>query len=781
MKKLYKIKFIKEFDKKKIGEIANCSKKNEGSNIKNGYAEYIEEPKKKIVKKEIIKPIKIPERIQGFNFVLIDPKGGGKKPIGLGWQKKIIRFDNEKLLKHLEDGENYGVQSNNSSAIIDGQTYFLVIVDFDTKEAQDKVIDMFPETLTTSSGSPKNCCHLWLASDNNKSFKTKNENSDTLAELLGAGNQVIAPGSKHKSGSTYSIVKDIPIAFMPYAEIEAILRPLDKSPKKIKKIKKNFVPKGISNDINSQIFDNVSMENILQELGIDTSQNPTGCYFHSSTGGKCMGWDNETAHCFHCDNSWNKFSLIREAKNLTDKDTFDWFAEKAGMTEELKKSRQEYNKKKKETNESQSKEGYEVMSRRGQIERFWKAHPFYYDRSKIFWLWDVDNFKWEISDEIDFCNKIFEVLHIDTLDNKDRSEIIAGFKQVGRKHKPQPKKKSWVQYKDKIYDIKTGEIFVASPKYFVLNPIPWKIGESEDTPMIDKLFDDWIKGQDKNWKDTLYEIIAYNTSTDKFMQRIIALVGGGSNGKGTFIKLNYKFLGEENCVSSEIKDLSENHFEPAVLFGKLLCVMGEVSYDDLKNTNQLKKLGGEDKISFQFKGKTPFTDDNTATCICQTNSMPITPDKTQGFYRRWLIVDFTNQFKAIDKSLINTIPDVEFENLAKKSLRILKELYDKPHFTNEGDFDERAKRYEERSNPVIRFIEDRCNESPGNMITIREFTNNCNAYLKKNHLRVLNSHQIGKILRDEGFIVGNRKIEDISAVVIINLDLKNKFFEEKEK
>ena len=418
-------------------------------------------------------------------------------------------------------------------------------------------------------------------------------------------------------------------------------------------------------------------------------------------------------------------------------------------------------------------ESYEVMSRRGQIERFWKSHTFYYDSSRIFWLWDTENYKWMISDEVDFCNKIFEVLHVDTLDNKVRAEIIAGFKQVGRKHKPLPKKKTWVQYKDKIYDIQTGEVFAASPKYFVMNPIPWSVGETEDTPTIDKYFDDWMKGQDASWKETLYEIIAYNTSTDKFMQRLIALVGGGSNGKGTYIKLTHKFLGEENCVASEIKQLSENHFEPAVLFGKLICVMGEVSYDDLKNTNQLKKLGGEDKISFQFKGKTPFTDDNTATCMCLTNSMPITPDKTQGFYRKWLIIDFLNQFKEIDSGLINTIPDVEFENLAKKCLRILKELYDKPHFVNEGDFDERAERYEERSNPVMKFVESRCIETEGNMISLRNFTNYCNNYLKEKHLRILNSKQIGRILRDEGFIVGNRKIEDVSACVILNLNLKH--------
>ncbi|KKK53117.1 hypothetical protein LCGC14_3098000, partial [marine sediment metagenome] len=345
-----------------------------------------------------------------------------------------------------------------------------------TKAAQDKVISMFPETFTTSSGSPKNCCHLWLASDDNKAFKTKNENSDTLAELLGAGNQVIAPGSKHPSGSIYQVTKDVPIAFMSYAEIEAILKPLDQSPKKTQKVKKNYIPKGINDDINSKIYDAVSMTNILNELGIDTSQNPTGCYFHDSSGGKCMGWDNETAHCFHCDNSWNKFSLIREAKNFTDKDTFDWFAEKSGMTEELKKNRKEYVEKKQKENQSQPSEGYGIMSRRGQIEEFWKVHPFYYDKSKIFWLWDKENYKWEISDEIDFCNKIFETLNIDTLDNQTRTEIIAGFKQVGRKHKPEPKEKYWVQFKDKIYDLITGENFKATPKYFITNPIPWNVG-----------------------------------------------------------------------------------------------------------------------------------------------------------------------------------------------------------------------------------------------------------------------------------------------------------------
>lgn len=398
--------------------------------------------------------------------------------------------------------------------------------------------------------------------------------------------------------------------------------------------------------------------------------------------------------------------------------------------------------------------------------QFRKKHPFYYDTNKIFWFWNDTEKKWEKVDETDLLNAIDNHTEKPTTNSKVKYDILEALKRIGRRNKPKEIQKTWVQFKDKIYDVKTGEIIIVSSNYFVTTPLPWNVGKSEDTPTIDKLFTEWVG---ENYVKTLYELIAYTMGQNKFMQRIIGLCGGGSNGKGTYIKLLYRFLGEDNCVASEIKSLSEDKFEPAVLHKKLLCVMGEVSYSDLKNTNQLKKLGGEDKISFQFKGKTPFTDDNTATCICLTNSMPVTPDKSIGFYRKWLLIDFPNQFKQLKEDLIYNIPDEEFDNLACKCLRILKELYINPEFTNEGTFEDRAQRYEERSNPVISYISEFCEEIAGENISLREFTNSCNEYLKTKHLRIMTANHIGKVLRDEGFQVGARRINDISAVVILNL------------
>ena len=46
------------------------------------------------------------------------------------------------------------------------------------------------------------------------------------------------------------------------------------------------------------------------------------------------------------------------------------------------------------------------------------------------------NHKWEIKDEVDFCNSIYLINNVDTIDSKERSETIEAFKQVGRLHKP---------------------------------------------------------------------------------------------------------------------------------------------------------------------------------------------------------------------------------------------------------------------------------------------------------------------------------------------------------
>jgi len=419
-------------------------------------------------------------------------------------------------------------------------------------------------------------------------------------------------------------------------------------------------------------------------------------------------------------------------------------------------------------NNEDKKNPYLVFEKEGQALEFIKRQPLFFDKSGMWWLWNFKESKFEMTDKTQILTNIKNCIGANVIASKERTEIINALEIVGREHLPKSIPSQCIQFKDRIINIKTGDEFKSTPEYFATNPIPWGIGESEETPTMDKYFEEWVG---EKYVDTLYEILAYSACSDQFMQRMIALVGGGSNGKGTYIKLLKKFVGKDNCTSSELKVLSDNIFETSALYKKLVCEMGEVSHDDLKSSNQIKKLSGQDDIRYCFKGKTPFTEESPTTCLINTNSLPLTKDKTAGFYRRWIIIDFPNQF-PIKEGIIESISEKEFENLAKKSISILKRLYKDYKFTNEGDIDERAKRYEERSNPVMRFIEDNCDEDYDKYVSLKEFSRFFNIYLKDMHLRSQNPKEIKRSLTDEGFDVRKTTKFGVQDMYIMNLNLK---------
>jgi putative DNA primase/helicase len=402
--------------------------------------------------------------------------------------------------------------------------------------------------------------------------------------------------------------------------------------------------------------------------------------------------------------------------------------------------------------------------------------PYFYDSAHIWWLWDKKEFYWKMCDDIDVLNTYASETGSDVVSSRRRTEILNFLKQTGRRNKPKEAPKSWIQFKDVIVDLETGVKIDASPDYFFTNPLPYKLGESDSTPTIDKFFEEWVccEGiQDKTYVDTLYEIVTYCCCREQFLQMIIALTGSGSNGKGTFLNLIAKFLGLSNVCASNLRTLATKQFEASALYKKLVCFFGEVDSNDLTNTNLIKSLTGEDLIRFEFKGKTPFTDHSSTTPIIASNSLPRTPDKSIGFYRRWLIIDFPNQF-SVKRDLLAEIPEVEFENLGNKVIRVLRGLYEKNEFTNVGSVDDRIERYERRSHPLITFIGEECEEGQG-MIKLREFANEFNDYLKKKRLRPYTVNKIGKMLRDEGFETGARHFDEEghdSAKAVLNLSLK---------
>ncbi len=423
------------------------------------------------------------------------------------------------------------------------------------------------------------------------------------------------------------------------------------------------------------------------------------------------------------------------------------------------------------------KETGEVFTRIGQAKIFIDKQPIYYSPEGLLWFWNFDRCCYELKDETDLLNGIRKEMKIDTVGSRNKAEILGALKQVGRDQAPEIKPKGWIQFKDVLINPKTLERTKADHKYFLTNPIPHKLGESEETPEIDRLLREWVikEGvQDESHVKSLYEYIAYALTDDLFMQRIIALTGGGSNGKGTFLKVVEQLVGRNNYVAVDMKKLATNNFAMSSIFKKLVAFAGEVGYNDLTNTNVFKKLTGEDLIEYEFKGKTSFTDVSITTLFIATNSLPTTPDKSLGFYRRWAITDFPNTFK-IKTDVLSVITEQEYENLCLKCVNILRGLYETGKFTNEGDYEDREQKYEERSNPLPTFIEENCEDEPGAKIKLQEFGNKFNAWLKSKQLKQMTIITAGRLLRNNGYDIGKREFKNepgTTSASVLNLKLK---------
>lgn len=382
--------------------------------------------------------------------------------------------------------------------------------------------------------------------------------------------------------------------------------------------------------------------------------------------------------------------------------------------------------------------------------KIWEIKPYFYDDTKRWWVWSNREYKWKEVDKTDILNIVSQSSHqANTIKSTEKQEILEAMRQYGRKKKPEDPKDTWVQFKDQIYDIETGESFKATPKYFICNPVPWEVSDKKETPEIDKLFKEWV-GEDH--VKTLKQICAYCMLPSYPIHRLFCLIGEGSNGKSKFLEFVSNLVSKENITATELENLIGTRFEKAKLHKKSVCMMGETNFSNIKRTNLIKKLTGEEPVSAEKKRKDGFEFLNYAKILIATNGLPYSEDQTDGWFRRWCIIDFPNQFKE-KANLLGRIPKQEYKNFCAQAIDLLKELLKDMKFHKEGGIRDRRERYNEYSNPVGKFIEMECKKAKECSIPFFKFYDEMKIWIKSRSYRPLTKVETSKILNREGYSI----------------------------
>jgi len=407
----------------------------------------------------------------------------------------------------------------------------------------------------------------------------------------------------------------------------------------------------------------------------------------------------------------------------------------------------------------------------------------YYDEYKYWWIWNEKEYKWQETDDTTILNQIDSRISdaSNTIENNIKSLIIEALKREGRKNKPEELDWHWIQFKDKLINFQTGEQKQASSKYFIANPIPWEIGKSEKTPKLDELLNNWLNNEKDTKRDILYlkELFAFTIAPKYFISAVPFCYGNGSDGKSQFMKTLIKFIGLHNYTSTSLNYLEKSQFGTYSLRKKLLCSVNELPKNQIDQFTTIKSISGRDPIFMEKKGHDRVTDTVYSKIFLVGNDVPICSDMSDGFTRRIILLKFPNQFKECG-DIFETIPDKEFKNLAKWSLKRLK-LLEKNYKLESDSTDLKTKKedYKTAANQVIHFMKEEEYIITGKMndkVMVTDWFNQYNRWAEANNKEMLDYknfkakvENLGISTEMDSYFIGEQKTNRLFAFGVTKL------------
>lgn len=215
--------------------------------------------------------------------------------------------------------------------------------------------------------------------------------------------------------------------------------------------------------------------------------------------------------------------------------------------------------------------------------------------------------------------------------------------------RPKTIDKDLITVKNGVVDLKKMKLLPFIHKYVFDTTIATAYNPNIKEPNIDgwtpsQWLDDLACGNEQI-KLLLLQVIADAVNGNYSRRKAILLYGNGSNGKGTFQALIENIVGLQNCANLKINQFGER-FALSQLIGKTVVIgddLGAGIYID--DSGAFNSVITNDAVLIEFKGQQMFSTRLYCTVIQSTNEMPKMRNRSDGTYRRLIIVPFNAKFK----------------------------------------------------------------------------------------------------------------------------------------
>ena len=274
-----------------------------------------------------------------------------------------------------------------------------------------------------------------------------------------------------------------------------------------------------------------------------------------------------------------------------------------------------------------------------------------------------------------------------------------------------PRALDLINVKNGMLDWRTGKLFPHDPKYLSTFRINTPYDPKATSGILDKFLSEIFPSDALPLAE---ELLGYLLLPTTKYQVCFVLIGSGANGKSTFLSLVRNFIGDSNASSISLQELTENRFCCAELLGKVVNIYPDLPSGRLEESDIFKSIVGGDWIKAERKYGQPFQFKNYARLLFACNSLPKSADKTAGFFRRWKVIPFPNNFQGQeDRSLLEKLSTPEvFSALLNRALTGLVRLEKNGGFSTPDTVEHATEDFRKQNDSVFSFISDQIIKAP---------------------------------------------------------------------
>lgn len=252
---------------------------------------------------------------------------------------------------------------------------------------------------------------------------------------------------------------------------------------------------------------------------------------------------------------------------------------------------------------------------------------------------------------------------------KETIEFITALSQ--KSYEEVDKDYAIIAVKNGMLDLNSQTLLPHSPDNYNTIYLDWEYKEDIE---MSELIDDFMKmvsmGDPKKMQ-FLYEVAGYCLLKRSLFEKFFIFKGTGGTGKSTFCNLIMRMVGKKYVSTVKLNQFDQDYYL-ATMMNKLVNIDFDASdKKTLEDSGRFKSITCSEPVSVRQIYAAVVEMVSCATVIINANHMPKIADKSDGLYRRMILVEIDHKIQNPDPKFLEKVTDSDMEYFFYKAVEAI--------------------------------------------------------------------------------------------------------------